>query len=181
MKLSLALVAFVLTLSSHATPALERRQTQSNNSGAPTKQIAHFPGQLITYTSTLPVTEVLSRLDTQLNKAAGGVDTLHTLVNQAQTRSELVASMDNLYGSHDFLYVLVSLIPGVSVNILAIYQVVFPVGFRSLFENLLKFNFNDESKGDCLYFGKPDACSANNGVQSPFGDRYPPSDSNPRE
>lgn len=101
MKFSLTLLASVLTLGSlaHAS-VIERSQ------GQPVKNIAHFSGQLITFSTTVPVTTVLSRLDAQLNKTAGGDPTIRTIIHSSNTSQQFVAGLDQILQGRDFMYVL---------------------------------------------------------------------------
>ncbi|KAF8232042.1 hypothetical protein L208DRAFT_1398022 [Tricholoma matsutake] len=99
MKFSLTLLASVLTLGSlaHAS-VIERSQ------GQPVKNIAHFSGQLITFSTTVPVTTVLSRLDAQLNKTAGGDPTIRTIIHSSNTSQQFVAGLDQILQGRDFMY-----------------------------------------------------------------------------
>jgi hypothetical protein len=97
MKLSLILLVSALTVSSFAG-VIERRQ------GQPTKDVTRLPAQLITFTTTVPVTQVLARLDTHLNKTGGGEPTLKNIISTSTTKLQFVTGVQQILGNSNFMY-----------------------------------------------------------------------------
>lgn len=69
------------------------------------KHITKFTAQLVTFETTLPVAEVLTRLDQELNKARSGQ--IWSMLHGAQSKDEIVSKIKEITGDRDFLYALI--------------------------------------------------------------------------
>jgi D-ribose pyranose/furanose isomerase RbsD len=70
------------------------------------KTITPFTAQLVTFDTTLPVREVITRLDKAVNKSGSAqfISRFKTITSKAEIE-ELV---QNVLGDNDFLYVIIS-------------------------------------------------------------------------
>ena len=71
------------------------------------KQITQFTAQLVTFETTIPVVEVLARLDKDLNKQGSGK--IRSSMKDATNKEEIESSIKQIIGENDFLYVSIPL------------------------------------------------------------------------
>ena len=68
------------------------------------KSVVEYTARRITYDTSLPIAEVIARLDHELNKAGGGPEVFR-LLSTVQTRAELEDGVHALTAGRDFVYV----------------------------------------------------------------------------
>ena len=68
------------------------------------KSVVEYTARRVTYDTALPIAEVITRLDKEVNKAGGGPEVFR-LLSTAQTRAELEDGMTTLAAGRDFVYV----------------------------------------------------------------------------
>jgi hypothetical protein len=69
-----------------------------------TKNITQFTAQLVTFETSLPISEVCSRLDQKLHKSKAGQ--IFNLLRSAKSKEEIVDKINEITGGGDFLYVI---------------------------------------------------------------------------
>ena len=77
------------------------------------KSAVEFTCRRITYETTLPIAEVLARLDKESNKEGAGPEVVRALRN-CKTREELETTFAALSGGGDFVYAPYRRRPGVA-------------------------------------------------------------------
>lgn len=73
-----------------------------------------FEAKLVTFDTTLPVDDVVARLDVECNKK-GSIDVLPALA-QATSKEDVVAAVNNFTGGGNFLYAIPNFIFSVNPN-----------------------------------------------------------------
>ena len=69
------------------------------------KSIVEFTARRITYDTSLPIAEVIARLETQINKAGAGSEVLR-LLSTPGSRAEIEQGINSLVGESGLVYVL---------------------------------------------------------------------------
>ena len=68
------------------------------------KSIVEFTTRRITYDTSLPIAEVIARLETQINKAGAGSEVLR-LLSTPGSRAEIEQGINSLVGESGLVYV----------------------------------------------------------------------------
>ena len=66
------------------------------------KTVVEYASRRITYETTLPIDEVIAKLDKETNKQGGGMEVFRIL-RISKTREELETAFNSLTGDRDFV------------------------------------------------------------------------------
>ena len=66
------------------------------------KTVVEYASRRITYETTLPIDEVIAKLDNETNKQGGGMEVFRIL-RTSKTREELETAFNTLTGDRDFV------------------------------------------------------------------------------
>lgn len=93
--------AFLLTILVFSELALTSHSPLPSNHSTMSKTVTSFTAQLVTFDTPLPVTDVIARLDVEINKQ-GSAEILQKL-RTAATRAEIEEVVNTVTGANDFL------------------------------------------------------------------------------
>jgi hypothetical protein len=114
------------------------------------KQITQFTAQLVTFETTIPVVEVLARLDKDLNKQGSGK--IRSSMKDATNKEEIESSIKQIIGENDFLYVSIPLTLVIYAWSYLAIQVFLRDSSSQMVERILRYRL--DSRDGRLHIGK---------------------------
>ena len=87
-----------------AHPLVITRSPYAKTGDMASKSTVEYTARRITYQTPLPLSEVIARLDKEINKPGGGLP-LFRLLRDAKERTELEEGINALTQGRDFVYV----------------------------------------------------------------------------